>query len=158
VSLNLNRVMLAGNLTRDPQVKFLANERAVASFGLAINRRTKTEDGQQKDDTTFVDCEAWGREAEILGQYFAKGMPIFLEGRLKLETWDDKETGKKQSRMRVVAERIQFVAGKKGEPGDRPSPEPVDEQPRRHVPRPAAGGPAGDDEPPFFRSELENLP
>jgi single-strand DNA-binding protein len=158
VSLNLNRVLLAGNLTRDPQVKFVANEKAVANFGLAINRRHKGTDGQQVEETTFVDVECWGREAEIVGQYFQRGTPIFLEGRLKLDLWDDKETGKKQSRLRIVAERIQFVEGKKGEPGDRPSPEPVDEQPRRHVPRPAAGGPDGDDGLPFSRSELEHLP
>jgi single-strand DNA-binding protein len=139
--------MLAGNLTRDPQVKFLANERAVASFGIAINRRTITKDGQ-KDDTTFVDCEAWGRDAEILGQYFVKGTPIFIEGRLKLDSWEDKETGKKQMKLCVVAERIQFVAPKVyTPPRDPPSPEPQDEPPRR---APARSAPAStSDEPPF---------
>lgn len=151
MALNLNRVLLAGNLTRDPQVRFFANERAVADFGLAINRRSKTADGQQKDETTFVDCEAWGRDAELIGQYCQKGKAIFIEGRLRLDQWDDKKDGSKRSKIKVVVERFQFLgdakgdrqAGDAGEGGqDEPAPQ---AQPRRPRPAPAAA----DDEPPF---------
>jgi single-strand DNA-binding protein len=115
MTLNLNRVLLAGNLTRDPQVRFFANERAVADFGLAINRRTKAADGQQRDEVTFVDCEAWGREAELIGQHMVKGKGIFIEGRLRLDTWDDKKDGTKRSKIKIVVERFQFVGDAKGD-------------------------------------------
>ena len=161
MALNLNRVLLAGNLTRDPQVRFFANERAVADFGLAINRRSKTADGQQKDETTFVDCEAWGRDAELIGQYCQKGKAIFIEGRLRLDTWDDKKSGEKRSKLKIVVERFQFVdSGRRDgdQAGDGPSPEPVDEQPPRRVDRPRPAPAAADDEPPFTRSEHEAMP
>lgn len=92
MSLNLNRVLIAGNLTRDPEVRFLPNDKCVATFGIAINRKYKDANGEQKDDTTFVDVEAWGRTAELVGQYLTKGRGCFIEGRLRLEQWDDKET------------------------------------------------------------------
>jgi single-strand DNA-binding protein len=110
--MNLNRVLIAGNLTRDPQTKFLSGDRAVANFGLAINRKFKGSDGEQKEEATFVEVEAWGRTAELAGQYLAKGRPCFIEGRLKLDQFEDKE-GKKQSRLKVVAESIQFIGGKR---------------------------------------------
>ena len=107
-AFSLNRVMLAGNLTRDPQVRFFANERAVANFGLAINRRYKTNDGQMKDETTFVDVEAWARTAELVGQYLTKGSPCYIEGRLKLDSWEDKD-GQKRQKLAVVADSVQFL-------------------------------------------------
>jgi single-strand DNA-binding protein len=110
--MNLNRVLIAGNLTRDPQTKLLSGDRAVANFGLAINRKFKGSDGEQKEEATFVEVEAWGRTAELAGQYLAKGRPCFIEGRLKLDQFEDKE-GKKQSRLKVVAESIQFIGGKR---------------------------------------------
>jgi single-strand DNA-binding protein len=112
MSLNINTVMIAGNLTHDPQVKTLAADRTVVQFGLAINRRYKGHDGEMKEDTTFVDIEAWGRTAELVGQYLGKGSPCYIEGRLKLDSWQDKD-GTKRSRMRVVAERVHFVGSKK---------------------------------------------
>jgi single-strand DNA-binding protein len=108
MSLSLNRVILAGNLTRDPQVRFFANERAVADFGLAVNRKYKTNDGQLKEETTFVDIEAWGRTAELVGQYLTKGRACYVEGRLKLDSWEDKE-GQKRSKLKVVADNVQFL-------------------------------------------------
>jgi single-strand DNA-binding protein len=108
MSLNLNTVMLAGHLTRDPQLRSLANERTVVSFSLAINRRFKGADGEVKEDSTFVDCEAWGRTAELVGQYLAKGSACYLEGRLKLDSWEDKDGGKR-SRLKVVADNVQFL-------------------------------------------------
>lgn len=117
MSLSLNRVLLAGNLTRDPQVRFFANEKAVAEFGLAINRRFKDANGQQKDETTFVDVEAWGRTAELVGQYLTKGRGCFIEGRLKFDSWDDKESGQKRSKLKVVADRVEFTDSNRTEGG-----------------------------------------
>ncbi len=153
MALNLNRVLLAGNLTRDPQVRFFANERAVADFGLAINRRTKSADGQQKDETTFVDCEAWGRDAELIGQYCQKGKAIFIEGRLRLDTWDDKKDGSKRSKLKVVVERFQFVdsgrTGQAGAPAGGPEGVESGDEPAPRPSRPAPAPAAADDEPPF---------
>lgn len=156
MALNLNRVILAGNLTRDPQVRFLANEKAVAQFGLAINRRFKDANGQQKDETTFVDVEAWGRTAELVGQYLTKGRGCFIEGRLKLDSWDDKETGQKRSKILVVADNVQFTDAKgDGAPRARTGGDDSGESDAADV-RPAPARPAapaaastGDDEPPF---------
>jgi len=116
MSLNLNTVMLAGHLTRDPQLRSLANERTVVSFSLAINRRFKGADGEVKEDSTFVDCEAWGRTAELVGQYLAKGSACYLEGRLKLDSWEDKDGGKR-SRLKVVTDHVQFLGKPKAKPG-----------------------------------------
>ena len=148
MTLNLNRVLLAGNLTRDPQVQFFANERAVANFGLAINRRSKAADGQTREEVTFVDCEAWGREAELIAQYCQKGKGIFIEGRLRLDTWADKEDGTKRSKLKIVVERFQFVGDAKGDrqAGDAGEGERESEpQPRPSRPSP----PAVTDDAPF---------
>lgn len=108
MSLNLNNVQLAGNLTRDPEVKTLSGDKMVAQFGLAINHKYKTKDGEKKEDTTFVDVEAWGRTAELVGQYLTKGRPVYVEGRLRLDQWEDKD-GAKRSKLKVVADNIQFL-------------------------------------------------
>lgn len=116
MAVTVNRVIIAGNLTRDPQVRFLSNEKAVANFGLAINNRFKAADGSMKEDTVFVDVEAWGRTAELVGQYLTKGRACLVEGRLKLDTWE--KEGQKQSKLRVVADSVQFLdAGNRGEQG-----------------------------------------
>lgn len=149
MSLNLNKVMLAGNLTRDPQVRFFANERAVADFGLAINRRYKTNDGQQKEETTFVDVECWGRTAELVGQYLTKGRGAYIEGRLKLDQWDDKESGQKRSKLKVVADTVQFLSsGGRGDGKGAPDGASDDVAAGPAPSKPAAAGPS-DDEPPF---------
>jgi single-strand DNA-binding protein len=164
VAVAVNRVLLGGNLTRDPQVRFLANEQAVANFGLAINRRFKGSDGQMKDEVTFIDIEAWGRTAELVGQYLTKGRACFVEGRLKLDNWDDKD-GQKRSKIKVVADSVQFLdsgnrgagehgaatgapgdgehAAPSGDVGNAPSPS---SSPKPSRPAPA---PVSDDEPPF---------
>ena len=108
MSLNLNTVMLAGHLTRDPQLRSLPQDKTVVSFSLAINRRFKGADGEIKEDSTFVDCEAWGRTAELVGQYLQKGSGCYVEGRLKLDAWEDKE-GAKRSRLKVVADSVQVL-------------------------------------------------
>ena len=105
---NLNKVMLIGNLTRDPELKHTPGGQAVCEIALAVNRKYRTKEGEDRDETTFVDCEAWGKQAEVLKQYMSKGKPLFVEGRLKLDTWEDKEGGKR-SKMRVVIENFQFL-------------------------------------------------
>src|SRR5271166_4210436 len=90
---NLNRVLLIGNLTRDPEVRYTPKGTAVAEIGLAVNRIYSGEDGEKKEETTFVDVTLWARQAEVAGQYLKKGRPVFIEGRLQLDTWDDKQTG-----------------------------------------------------------------
>ncbi|NRA40531.1 MAG: single-stranded DNA-binding protein [Planctomycetes bacterium] len=104
----LNSVHVAGNLTRDPQVRFFANEKAVADFGLAINRRYRGGDGEMKEETTFIDVETWGRQAELVGQYLTKGRNCFVEGSLKLDQWEDK-SGNKRSKIKVTAQRVHFL-------------------------------------------------
>jgi len=152
---NINRVFLAGNLTRDPQVRFLANEKAVAEFGLAINRKFKAGDGSLKEETTFVDIEVWGRTAELCSQYLTKGRGCFVEGRLKLDTWEDKKDGSKRSKLRVVADNVQFLGGAPGRGEGAPASDGGEAEgdapaaPARPS-RPASPAPAaGDDEPPF---------
>ncbi len=110
---NYNKVLLMGNLTRDVELKQTAGNQSVAEIGLAVNRRFKDRDGNDREETTFVDCEAWGRTAEVMAQYLAKGRPVFIEGRLKLDTWQD-QSGNKRSKMRVVIEGFQFVDSKGG--------------------------------------------
>src|SRR5271165_5627795 len=115
---NLNRVLLIGNLTRDPEVRYTPKGTAVTEIGLAVNRIYSGEDGEKKEETTFVDVTLWARQAEIAGQYLKKGRPVFIEGRLQLDSWDDKQTGQKRSKLRVVAENIQLL-------GSRPEAEPA---------------------------------
>jgi single-strand DNA-binding protein len=110
---NLNKVMLIGNLTRDPDLKYTPGNQAVCEIGLAVNRKYRTKEGEDREETTFVDCEAWGKQAEVLKQYMTKGKPLFIEGRLKLDTWEDKDGGKR-SKMRVVIENFQFLGAAGG--------------------------------------------
>jgi single-strand DNA-binding protein len=117
---NLNRVFLMGNLTRDPELRYTPSGTAVAQFGVATNRRWKDkQSGEMREEVTFVDVEVWGKQAELAGQYLAKGRPVFIEGRLRLDQWDDRNTGQKRSRLKVVGERFQFL-GARGEGGRGP--------------------------------------
>lgn len=106
---SLNRVMLLGNLTRDPEIRQTSKGQSVGDLAIAVNRSWSGEDNQRHEEVTFVDITVWGRTAENAQKYLKKGRSIFVEGRLQLDTWEDKETGKKRSRMRVVAERLQFM-------------------------------------------------
>ena len=108
---SLNKVILMGNVTRDLEVRYTPNGAAVCDMGLAINRRFGGE-GQEREETTFVDIVVWNKQAETCSRYLKKGSQCLVEGRLQLDTWDDKETGQKRSRMRVVAERVQFLGGR----------------------------------------------
>ncbi len=119
---NFNKVILLGNLTRDPELRHLQSGQAVATIGLAVNRRWRDQQsGENREETTFVDCEAWGRTAEVMCQYLGKGRPVFIEGRLRLDTWQDKDSGANRSKLKVVIDSFQFVDsrgdGQGGGPG-----------------------------------------
>jgi single-strand DNA-binding protein len=143
MSLNLNQVNLAGKLTRDPSIKFLADQKAVAEFGLAINRRWKS-NGEAREETTFVDIEVWGTTAENAAKYLKKASGVYVSGRLKLDTWEDKNGGGKRSKLRVVADVIQFTDSK-------PAGAPAATAPAPAAPAPTTPPPAApaDEEPPF---------
>lgn len=112
---NVNRVILIGNVTRDIELKHTTKGTAVASASLALNRSFKNEQGEKHEETTFVDVEFWGRVAEVVSEYVKKGSPLYVEGRLKQETWEDKETGSKRQRLKVVAENIQLLGSRGGQ-------------------------------------------
>ena len=114
-----NLVVLIGNLTRDVDLKYLQSGTAVTEIGLAVNDRRKNQNGEWIEETTFVDITLWGRQAEVAGEYLSKGRSVLIEGRLHLDQWDDKETGKKRSRLKVVAEQMTMVGGR-SEGGGRP--------------------------------------
>ncbi len=114
---NFNKVILAGNLTRDPELRYTPSGKAIAKFGMAINRNWTSETGEKKEEVTFVDIDTFGRQAEVISQYFKKGKPILIEGRLRLDQWDDKQTGQKRSRLGVVLESFSFLDSGRGEPG-----------------------------------------
>jgi single-strand DNA-binding protein len=113
---NLNRVMLMGNLTRDPELRYTPNGTAICKLGLAVNRRWRTQQGEQQEETTFVDCDSFGKQAEILNQYLRKGRPVFIEGRLRLDQWQDKQGGNR-SKLMVVVENFQFIDSRGGDGG-----------------------------------------
>lgn len=139
---NYNKVILIGNLTRDPELRYTSKGTAIAKIGLAVNRSWRTETGETKEEVTFVDVDSFGRQAETLGQYMKKGRPIMIEGRLRLETWDDKQTGQKRSKLGVVMESFQFLdfGGRGSEEGAPAAPSAPRSKPAPSTP-PAAGGP-----------------
>lgn len=109
---DLNKVMLIGRLSRDPQLRYLPSQSAVCDFGFAVGRKFKTANGESKEETCFLDCTVFGKGAEIFNQYMAKGKQCYLEGRLRLDQWDDKTTGAKRSKITVVVEDFQFLGSK----------------------------------------------
>lgn len=114
---HMNKVLLLGNLTRDVELRHTPAGMAVASFGLAVNRKWRDRQGEQKEETVFVDCDAWDKTAETAAKYLAKGSQVLVEGRLKLDQWEDKETQAKRSKLKVVADSIQFLKTKRDEQG-----------------------------------------
>lgn len=123
---NLNKVFLMGNLTRDPQLRFIDSGTPVAEFGMAINRNWKDQSGSAKEEVCFVDVTIWGRRAEVVNEYFRKGKPIFVEGRLKYDTWEARDGGGKRSKLRVVADNFQFLGARsRDDQGPSPTPEPA---------------------------------
>ncbi len=111
---NLNRVLLIGNLTRDPELRVTPKGTAICQFGLAISRSFKDESGQTREEATFVDIEAWGKQGEIIAKYCTKGRPLFVEGRLRFDQWEDKTTQQKRSKLKVVLENFQFLGTREG--------------------------------------------
>ena len=111
---NFNKVLLMGNLTRDPELRVTPKGTSVCQFGMAVNRVFRGENGETQEETTFVDVEAWGRQAEVISKYVTKGNPLFVEGRLKFDSWESK-TGEKRSKLKVVVENMQLMGGRGGE-------------------------------------------
>ena len=112
-----NRVVLVGNLTRDPQLKFLPSQTAICEFGMAINHKYKTASGEQRDEVCFIECTCFGKAGEVINQYMQKGRPILVEGRLKFDSWEDKQGGGKRSKHTVVVDNFQFLGGRDDAPG-----------------------------------------
>jgi single-strand DNA-binding protein len=151
---SFNKVILAGNLTRDPELRYTPKGTAIAKIGLAVNRVWTNEAGEKKEEVTFVDVDIFGRTAENVGQYMRKGRPILIEGRLKLDQWDDKQTGQKKSKLGVVAETVQFLGSPGGGEGGGsapPAPRPSRPSPSSApAPEPVEGdGPHDSDDVPF---------
>lgn len=115
---NLNKVLLLGNVTRDPEIRYTPKGSAVCDLGVAVNRAYTTDSGEKREEVTFVDVTLWGRTAEVASEYLKKGRPVFVEGRLQMDTWDDKQTGQKRTRLRVVAENMQLLGGRPQGGGD----------------------------------------
>jgi len=148
---NFNKVILAGNLTRDPELRYTPKGTAIARLGLAINRSWTSESGEKKEEVTFVDVDAFGKTAEIIGQYFKKGRPILMEGRLKYDTWEDKQTNQKRSKLGVILESFQFMDSQRGGEGGSAAP-----APRAARPAPTAETPAA--EPDMPPPEHDDVP
>jgi single-strand DNA-binding protein len=143
---SFNKVILVGNLTRDPELRYTPKGTAIAKIGVAVNRVWTNEAGEKKEEVTFVDVDVFGRTAENVGQYMRKGRPILIEGRLKLDQWDDKQTGQKKSKLGVIAETVQFLGSSDGAPAatrQRPAAAATSE------PLAGDGPPESDDLPPF---------
>ena len=148
---SFNKVILLGNLTRDPEVRYTPKGTAVTELGMAVNRVYTAENGEKREDTTFVDVTLWGRTAEIAGEYLKKGRPVFIEGRLQLDTWDDKQSGQKRSKLKVVGEGLQLIGSRPGGGGAGGGNEESSGAPRSNKPAPPKVVPSepGDDEIPF---------
>ena len=151
---NFNKVIVAGNLTRDPELRYTPKGTAVARIGMAINRSWKSETGETKEEVTFVDIDAYGRQAEVVSQYLRKGRPLLVEGRLKLDQWEDKNTHQKQSKLKVILESFSFLdsRGADASGGESPRPRPAAPAPSpSSAPAPSEpeAPPAEDDDVPF---------
>jgi len=148
---SFNKVLLLGNLTRDPEVRYTPKGSAVCDLGIAVNRSYTTDAGEKREEATFVDVTLWGRTAEVAGEYLKKGRPVFIEGRLQLDSWDDKQTGQKRSKLKVIGETMQLLGSGRGGGGapaeaseeDRPSSRPTP------PPKPSTQPQPDEDEIPF---------
>ncbi|MDH7502246.1 MAG: single-stranded DNA-binding protein [Verrucomicrobiota bacterium] len=146
MAANFNKVILVGNLTRDPEVRYTPKGVAIAKVGLAINRVWRTETGEQREETTFVDIDVFGRTAEIVGQYLRKGSPALFEGRLRLDTWEDKQSGQKRSKLTIVAETVQLLGARQQGEGT-PASQPQQAGLQSPVPEPSAPSAPNSSEP-----------
>ena len=156
---SFNKVILAGNLTRDPELRYTPSGKAIAKFALAVNRNWTTETGEKKEEVTFIDVDAFGRQAEVVSQFMKKGRPLLVEGRLRLDQWDDKQTGQKRSRLGVVLESFSFIDSNRGSEGgeggesaaprSRPAPSRPASTPAPAPSAPEDSGPPSEDDVPF---------
>jgi single-strand DNA-binding protein len=154
---SFNKVILLGNLTRDPEVRYTPKGSAVCDLGIAVNRVYTTEGGEKREEVTYVDVVLWARLAEIAGEYLKKGRPVFVEGRLQMDTWDDKQTGQKRTRLRVVGETMQLLGSRPSGAGTSGPAEATDEdrqsrsssKPTAAPPKSAAPSEPDEDEIPF---------
>src|SRR5438067_7103654 len=153
---SFNKVILLGNLTRDPEVRYTPKGSAVCDLGIAVNRSYTLDSGEKREEVTYVDVTLWSRLAEIAGEYLKKGRPVFIEGRLQLDTWDDKQSGQKRSKLRVIGETMQLLGSRPAGTGASASGEATEEdRPARSSgkpsPPPKESAPAepDDDEIPF---------
>lgn len=149
--------MIMGNVTRDIELRYTPKGTAVADIGLATNRYRTADDGQKIEDVTFVDVTLWGRQAELANQYLAKGRPVFIEGRLQMDSWTDKETGKQRTRLKVVGENMQFVGSPSGGGGSNSG----GQQPTQHSPQqqaPPQGGSPASNMPDFQDEDDDDIP
>ena len=167
----LNKVFLIGNLTRDPELRVTPKGTAICQFGLAVNRQYKDDSGATRDETAFIDIEAWGKQGELCSKYLQKGSLAFIEGRLRFDSWEDKQSGQKRSKLKVVLDNVQFMprgsggggggggsgggGGGGGGGGDSAQPDSAELPGERQAPparsgaKPAAGGPPTEDDVPF---------
>ena len=154
---SFNKVILVGNLTRDPELRYTPKGMAIAKVGLAVNRVWTNEAGEKKEEVTFVDVDVFGRTAENLAQYMRKGSPILIEGRLRLDQWDDKQTGQKRSKLGVVGEVVQFL-GSSNRGGEAGGEAPTAHSAPRSRPAAPASAPAPESEPDVPPHEGDDVP
>jgi single-strand DNA-binding protein len=145
---SFNKVILVGNLTRDPELRYTPKGTAMAKLGLAVNRRWTSETGEQREEVTFVDIDAFGKQAETIGQYMKKGGAMLVEGRLRLDQWDDKQTGQKRSKLGVVLEGFTFLGGGPNRNAEGSAPAAATPRPAPAAAAPAATAAAAAGEPP----------
>lgn len=146
---DVNKVTLAGRLTRDPELRYTSSGTALCKMGLAVSRFYKGRDGERKEETTYLDVTAWDKQAEYLGQRLRQGSPVFIEGSLKQESWEDKQTGQKRSKISVTARRVQELSWSDRGPGPGPT-GPTAPEPRPPEPgAPGNEGPVAEDDIPF---------
>jgi single-strand DNA-binding protein len=149
---SFNKVLLLGNLTRDPEVRYTPKGSAVADLGIAVNRQYTLDNGEKREEVTYVDVTFWGRTAEVAGEYLKKGRPVFIEGRLQLDTWDDKQSGQKRSKLKVIGEMMQMLGSRPGSAGGETDEGPTAARAGKSSTLPPAKGAAAepdDDEIPF---------
>jgi single-strand DNA-binding protein len=158
---SFNKVILVGNLTRDPQLRYLPSQMAVVDIGLAVNHKYRTAQGEDREEVCFIDCSAFGKQAEVINQYCQKGKPLLVEGRLKYETWEDKQGGGKRSKHKIMIDSFQFLGGRQeggagggGPPSEEGEAPPQQRQPQRpQAARPPQGRAAPQQEPPISNEE-----
>lgn len=146
---SVNKVFVMGNLARDPEMRYTPKGLAICSFGLAVNRKWKDQSGEQREEVDFIDCTAFGRQAEVIGEYMRKGSAMHIEGRLKQSNWEDKQTGNKRSKLGVVVEGMQFIGGKRDDGQQSKQRQPTAREQVNAAGKQADGNPYGDDDVPF---------